>query len=503
MRILTPLILLLLTSCSRLIINKHPFPERRVKTVSTPIYVRIKIHTFREQLHIRLKTPYIADGISLKPGDYTLKLSHARKSKFIYYETLYKTPDYDSAYMYFLNHRASDVYFIDVGTILKIGTFTLDNREFLVLKGPFKDERKLIQPYAEPINPPHAVIEIFDRYNRKIISTRDSLILKSIGGTISLGEYKNLTGEVTVTVDTKGRGVVILKIELEDYIKSVLPSEMPPDFPQEALKAQAVVARTFALANLGKYYRYQPFDFTSTTLSQVFKGKRFEISDDIVERTKGIVLFYNGRIANVFYHSTCGGHTENIKYIWTKREIPYLKGVKDGDFHYNLQNPVDVRMFIEQPPESVYCRLTKNSTIKYYARKNFRWRVRIPRKQIEKQIRKFTGHNIGKLTSIIPIKRGVSGRITEILFTGTNRNVYIKGEYKIREILGGLKSSLFIIDYQRDSKGNIVSVILTGGGAGHGVGLCQVGAGILAEHGYKMEDIINHYFPGVKGVKLY
>ena len=495
---------LLLSSCSRVVIKKPvPYPpKRRAKVVYSPIVVRIKIYTFTRELPLELNTPYMADGKIMRPGYYTIKISHLKKSKYAFYETLLKTSNYSSAYQYYYSHRAPDVYFIDVGRIFKFGNFSLDNREFYVLRGAFKNKKHLKHPYVEPLTSPHGIIEIYDKTGREILSARDSIVLKSRGGTISLAGYR-LTGEVIITFDTEARGIVVLKSELEDYIKHVLPSEMPVGFPEEALKAQAVVARTFTLTNLGKFYRYQPFDFTSTPLSQVFGGKRYDLSDKIVEKTRGIVLFYNNRFANVFYHSTCGGHTEDVAHIWSTNEIPYLKGVRDGNFRYNLQDPVDVRMFIETPPESILCRMTGNPIISRYVRKNFRWEVKLQRKQIEKWVKKYAGSSIGRLTSIIPVKRGVSGRITEIVVTGTKRNVDIKGEYKIRKILGGLKSSLFIVDYERDQKGNIVNVILKGGGAGHGVGMCQLGAGILAEQGYKMKDIINHYFPGVRGVKIY
>ena len=499
------LTLLLLNSCSRIMVKKpvaRP-PERRVNTVSPPIFVRIKIHTFNRELPFRLTGPYSVGQVILKPGHYTIKISHTEKSKFVYYETLFKTTNYDSAYQYYQNNHAPDVYFTDVGTIFKIGNTSLDNREFYVLKGPFRNKKHLEHPYAEPMNPPRGIIELLDGKGGRILAERDSIVLKPRDGTITFAGYKNLTGEIVITFDTGAHGIVVLKSELENYIKHVLPSEMPVGFPEEALKAQAVVARTFTLANLGKFYRYQPFDFTSTPLSQTFGGERFVISDRIVEKTRGIVLLYKNRIADVFYHSTCGGHTEDVRYIWNTGSIPYLKGVKDGKFDYNLQDPIGVRMFIESPPESVLCLTTNNPVITRYVNKNFRWTVKLQRRRVEKWIKEFTGRGIGRLLSMTPVKRGVSGRITELVFTGTKRSVKVEGEYRIRRILGGLKSSLFIVDYEKDGEGNIVNVVLKGGGAGHGVGMCQVGAGILAEHGFKMKDIINHYFPGVKGVRIY
>jgi len=503
-------LLFFLSSCVRkqTLPPRRIAPRRRVRVFTWPITVRVKIHEFRRHLKFHVEGDVYINGESLLPdGNYSVKLKRVKASTFNYYEILMKSSSFRKANEFYKSlERGSTgkkIFFVDVGTIYKFGSITVDNRKFYVLRGPYNGKKARYRMYVEPVTPPHATLILFNDYGEKIKEFQDSLSLTTDNGMVNIGTYEISGGRIIITVDTKGRGTVIFETDIEDYIKRVLPAEMPMNFPVEALKAQSVVARTFALSNLGKFYRYQPYDFTSTVTSQVFQGKKYELADSVVNLTRGIVLFYGDRLAQVYYHSTCGGHTEDVTCIWGGEEIPYLKGVKDGNFNLNLRDPVEVRIFIYSPPQQLLCNLTDNAAILPYVERNFRWKVVLARKKVEKLVKKYTGKGIGKLLSITPIKRGVSGRITEIVISGTKRSVKIVGEYKIRKVFGGLKSSLFVIDYLRDDNGNVVNVIFNGGGAGHGVGMCQVGAGILADKGFKMKDIIKHYFPGVKGVKLY
>ncbi len=484
------------------------FPVRRVKVFTWPVKVRVELLKFHKSLNFSVEGDIYLNGKTLLPeGNYSVRLKKVRAARFKYYRILMKTDDYEKAINFFhsLEKTASgdSVYFVDVGSIFNFKSMSVDNREYYVLMGPVKKKRSFRNLYYEPVSDPHGVFELFNDFGERIYEFEDSLVLETENGYFYFGRFHISGGKIILTVDTHGNGVIIFETDIEDYIKRVLPAEMPINFPIEALRAQSVVARTFTLANLGKFYRYQPYDFTSTVTSQAFQDKIFDIADSVVNSTRGIVLFYKDKLAHAYYHSTCGGHTEDITYIWGGESIPYLKGIKDGNFNLDLQDPIEVRIFIYSPPETILCNFSNDSAIVPYIRRNFRWRVIFKRKKIEKMVKEFTGKGIGRLLSITPIKRGVSGRITEIVISGTRRSVEIKGEYKIRKMFGGLRSSLFVVDYIRDNDGNIKSVILTGGGAGHGVGMCQVGAGILADRGFKMKDILKHYFPGVKGVKLY
>lgn len=510
-RFLVPVVLLfLLSSCvhRQVLSPSRNFPLRRVKVFTWPVIVRIKLLEFRKHVNFSIEgNVYLNGKTLLRDGIYSIKLKKIKAAKFKCYKILVKTGNYRKAIDFFKNFTESSgvdsVFFVDVGSIFKFKSMTVDNRDFYVLKGPYNEKHSNKNFYFEPVSDPHGVFELLNDFGEEIDEFKDSLLLEIKSGYFHVGKFRISGGKIVFTVDTHGRGTIIFETDIENYIKRVLPAEMPINFPIEALKAQSVVARTFTLANLGKFYSYQPYDFTSSVTSQAFQGEIFDVADSVVNSTHGIVLFYKDELARAYYHSTCGGHTEDITYIWGGETVPYLKGVRDGNFNLDLQDPIEVRIFIYSPPKTILCNFTDDSAILPYIRRNFRWRVVLTRKKVEKLVKKYTGKGIGKLLSITPVKRGVSGRITDIVFSGTKRSVEIAGEYKIREVLGGLKSSLFVLDYIRDSNGNIKDVIFSGGGAGHGVGMCQVGAGILADRGFKMKDILKHYFPGVRGVRLY
>ncbi|GEM_PF-6027773 len=491
-------LVLLLTSCHRVIKPPpHIPPARRVIILNWPVRVRVKIFSFKNSFRFGIRGNFrVSNGTELKTGYYLMQLKNARKAKFLYYEIVEKS---DQPF----RKIPPGLFHIDVGAVIHLDGITIDNRDFYLLRGPVREDEIDGKIYREPYIRQAGFFELQDSSGRKILEARDSIVLYPEGGHFFLDEGDSITGKIIFTINTGGDGVVVVEEDLEDYIKHVLPAEMPPSFPFEALKAQAVVARTFAISHLGKSFRYQPYDFVGSVLSQAFSPARTSVSDSAVDVTRGIVLFFEGRVAQVFYHSTCGGHTEDIGYIWETREVPYLKGVKDGKFRFNLQDPVEVRLFLKSPPDSVLCNYVESPAIKRYVQKNFRWKVEFSRKEVEKMISNFLHQNIGRLKAIVPLSRGVSGRITEVLITGTRKNLTIRGEYRIRKLFGGLKSSLFYVDYERNQKGDIERVIFVGGGSGHGVGMCQVGAGILAERGFKMKDILMHYFPGVKGVKVY
>ncbi len=492
------LVFLLLTSCHRVAPPPPKIPPiRRVKILKKPVKVRVKILIFKNSVKFGINGSFrLHNGFKLKSGKYEIRLKHAKRAKFLYYRIVEKS---DKPFQ----KIPEGLFYVDVGAVIKLDGLTIDNREFYLLEGPYREKDIQGKVYREPYIRQSGFFELLDDDGRKIVENSDSVVLYPDSGYFFIREGDSITGKIIFTINTGAEGGLVIEENLEDYIKHVLPAEMPAGFPFEALKAQAVVARTFAISHLGKFFRYQPYDYVGSVLSQAFSTKRIEISDSAVNATRGIVLFYNEKVAEVFYHSTCGGHTEDITYIWNTHEIPYLKGVRDGDYNLNLQDPVEVRLFLKYPPDSILCLQVKNPVIKRYVKRNFRWNVEFSRKEIEKMIHRQTGQKIGKLKAIVPLTRGVSGRITEILISGSKRTLLIKGEYKIRKLFGGLKSSLFYVDYERNDRGEIEKVLLVGGGSGHGVGMCQVGAGILAEKGFKMKDILLHYFPGVKGVKIY
>ncbi|NSW91791.1 MAG: SpoIID/LytB domain-containing protein [Firmicutes bacterium] len=320
---------------------------------------------------------------------------------------------------------------------------------------------------------------------------------------------KNYRGILEVRRLENSDMTVINVLPLEHYLYGVVPCEMGWDAHPEALKAQAVAARTYAYNNLGKYSKLG-FDLCSTVFSQVYKGFDFEkeTTNKAVDDTKGKVIYYDGAIAQVFYFSSSGGRTEAVKNVWSS-DIPYLQSVEDKYEEGNSPN--------------------------------YTWEKHLSAASIS-NIMTSRGNNTGDILGIRITKTSDAGRAIEMVITGT------KGENKIekarcREVLD-LPSQWFYITTDADiavlddTKKNTIKTqlagkkVITGGGLstieanknvfllaaegkkveipstpemytfigrgyGHAVGMSQEGAKGMAKAGFTYEEILSHYFPGV------
>ncbi len=281
---------------------------------------------------------------------------------------------------------------------------------------------------------------------------------------------------------------VINDVDIEDYLKGVVPGEMPSSWPTEALKAQAVCARNYAMTNWNKFQQYG-FNLDDSTQSQVYSGIKAETpqTNKAVEETEGIYLKYNDQYANTFFFSSSGGHTENSENVWSAA-LPYLVGVED---------PYDTSR---------------------------EWTVPYTPDEIEEKLAGI-GVNIGDVTDLEVIETSPSGRIIDLKIVGTDGIYHLKKE-KSRSLFN-LRSNLFTIA-KKGATPEPVSVvtakgleersisqpiltstglipvdvgipteyIMTGTGYGHGVGMSQYGAKGMAEQGYNYEQILKHYFTG-------
>lgn len=274
---------------------------------------------------------------------------------------------------------------------------------------------------------------------------------------------KGCRGNIDIRKTGKNRLLVINVIDVEDYTKGVLNNEVPSKWKLEVLKAQAVIARTYAL-----YQKSQKQDelyhLEATVDDQVYRGSDTETkrSNMAVDMTSGKVLTYKNDLALAVYHSVCGGYTENADNVWTGKGAPYLEGVK--------------------------CEFDRDAP-------NYYWEVKIPLSKVENLLKK-EGITTGKIKKIEPIIFTKSGRIFRLEIDHTDgRNVIAGTDF--RRIAGYdlVKSTLFKID----TSGTFA--VLKGRGSGHGAGLCQWGAKGMAERGYNFEQILKHYYPGVKIVK--
>ena len=284
-----------------------------------------------------------------------------------------------------------------------------------------------------------------------------------------------------------GKNVQVVNVlYMEDYLRGVVPPEIGERTPEEveAIKAQAVASRTYALAHLGQYSDQQ-YDMKSSIIDQVYSG--FEIEQKLVNKaideTEGKALFYQDEFVNAYYHSTCGGMTDNIDHVWDRKETPYLKAVAD----------------------SGAC-----SWSKYYT-----WKEYFTESQLRGRIEQFLSSDrgrdfkINRIKDITILDRTPGGRVGELIVK-TDKDVFSFKKDRIRWVIGRtsnpdliLPSDRFTMDIDRDGAGYVTGVTFKGRGYGHGVGMCQCGAIGLARIGWTFDDILGHYYTNVEVKDLY
>lgn len=322
-------------------------------------------------------------------------------------------------------------------------------------------------------------------------------------------------GIIDIRVDHRGLLMAFTEVSVETYLKGVVPSEMPASFPLEGLKAQAIAARSEVLAKIGVKHPNDPFDLCAHVHCQAYSGCTNEQTkaSDAVDQTRGQVLWATGEVAEAVYSSTCGGHTEDKVNVWNPPDAAHLHGLCDAEGSIGGLEKLDLsterglREWLKAKPK-VWCNVAAfdglpNSLL--HAEENFRWEITYTRRELEDIIRRKTAEDIGQLVDIVPLRRGVSGRLMEIEIHGTKKNLKIQRELNIRSTLSltYLKSACFSIDVEVGEDARPVAFILKGAGWGHGVGMCQVGAGVMAAKGHNCTEILHHYYPGTSVEKVY
>jgi stage II sporulation protein D len=267
-------------------------------------------------------------------------------------------------------------------------------------------------------------------------------------------------GAVDIIRKDNMRLMVINRVPLEEYLYGVLYNEISHRWPIEAIKAQAIVARTFAVYQAGQN-KLQDYDLTSDIYSQVYSGAASErwSTTRAVKLTTGRLLTYQGGIFPAYYHATCGGFTEDASNLWNI-DLQPLKGV-----------------------ECVFC---KDSP-------HYKWVKNIPLSEIEKRLND-NGYKSGRIKSIAVLSRNKSGRAEKIEIKDDAGVSYILTAKEFRQMIGpnDVRSTIFEPSIKNDK------LVLGGTGWGHGVGMCQWGAKGMAERGKKCDEIIRYYYPGTE-----
>lgn len=311
-----------------------------------------------------------------------------------------------------------------------------------------------------------------------------------------LGAPRLLRGELEFALHKRGLRIVNT-LDLESYTHGVVSSEMPIRSPLEALKAQAVVARSHALfiKRVTRRHRKDGYDVCDEQHCQVYSGVRAESqrSRAVVEGTRGKIATYQGKVAHVIYSSNCGGHTQSGKDVTGWGDVPYWRGVPDGPALAGPpRSPWELRVWLTSSPQA-YCRPSG-----YVHPSHFRWTRVITLKELDERVQR--RYKIGRLVGLRPLRRSPSGNVNSLLLIGAKKKQKVDSEMAIRGILGvgSVRSTLFVFlpEYGADMKPELV--VFHGGGWGHAVGLCQSGAMGRAEAGQSYEQIVRAYFPGTE-----
>ncbi|TMQ60911.1 MAG: SpoIID/LytB domain-containing protein [Candidatus Eisenbacteria bacterium] len=280
---------------------------------------------------------------------------------------------------------------------------------------------------------------------------------------------------------------LVNEVALESYLRSVLPNEIgtPPESDFEAVKAQAVAARSYTLAYLGRRAELG-FDLHASVEDQVYAGRTLENeqSDRALEATRGEVLLSDGRPIRALYSSTCGGRTANVEDVWPWNWTPYLRSVRDDS----------------GPGTEPYCALSSN----------FHWREEWDAGAFLAMLRQYgppengAGAALtGDLLDVRVDKRSRCGRVQDLAVTTTSGDLAFHGD-RIRWALRRpgtsaiLRSIFFKIGVIRGEDGNPAKVVATGAGNGHGIGLCQWGAMGMARAGMDYREILSHYYKSTR-----
>jgi len=409
-----------------------------------------------------------------------------------------------------------------VGSVFGFYGHILDNRKILITRDKAFDSIKKakaeqaktrpdLRVHAMLVTPPKGRITIKCK-GHKIIIKSNAYIYFSSGSrapvTVKKVEFgrgfswhsredRRYTGLMYFAVDRNGKLAVVNAVDAETMLAGLVPSEMPHSAKMEALKAQAVAARNELFTKLGNRHTADPYMLCSDVHCQVYRGLGRENprTTAAVKETRGLLLFMDKKPVDTVYSSNCGGVNESPNAIWGSQD----SGLPGGLLDTKSRKQVDfstgrgLSEFLASPPGQFYCSAYKRT---------FRWKVRRTRQEMRVSVMNRVKQDPGMIQDIRVVKRGPSGRALKMVVKGRKQSVVLNGELVIRQAMGGLKSALFIMKKQR-SADKLAAITFTGGGFGHGAGMCQVGAMGMAKKGKGFKTILKHYYPGASLLRIY
>ena len=359
---------------------------------------------------------------------------------------------------------------------------------------------------------------VFDAVTRSTLFSEPTFILRGV--TIGVGFHwerkvdQTFAGSLRFIVEGD-KVTAVNRVGIEDYLLSVISSEMKSSASPEFLKAHAVISRSWVLSQVEKRLQgrsrpdsettelnkeelikwwdhddHKAFDVCADDHCQRYQGLTMAVGDNVrkaIDCTWGEVLTFDGDICDARFSKCCGGLTEEFASCWQDRSYPYLRVLPD--------TPGEVpggRCFCDTSDRAVLSQVLNDYDLE--TKDFYRWEVRYPRAVLSEMVSRRSGIVFGEIRDLIPLERGGSGRIVRLKVVGKERTMVVGKELMIRKILSEshLKSSSFDVEWDSDE------VILRGRGWGHGVGLCQIGAAVMSCSGYTYAQILSHYYPGAE-----
>ncbi len=388
--------------------------------------------------------------------------------------------------------------------------------------------------------------------HRAVLAPRDPesaafwLLGMTVGVAFHWEHAEDLRFGGVLSLERRGRALdVVNEVPLEQYLVSVISSEMSARCPAAMLRAHAVISRSWIVAQLRgrggvapppgapervgdalrirRWYDredHEHYDVCADDHCQRYQGltRAFsEAATAAVRDTRGLALVDDGEVCDARFSKCCGGMTELFSSAWGDEDPPYLRAVPDGPddppgFALPLTDEAHAEAFLRGSPPA-WCSSADRALLErvlpeldHETTDFYRWDMEIRQRDLRRLLRDKGGLDVGPIRALRPLRRGPSGRLVELAIQGTRGTIEVGKELEIRRLLSPshLYSSAFVVDAAGGGSDGAPEVFrLRGGGWGHGVGLCQIGAAVMAEHGHGHEAILAHYYRGATLATLY
>ncbi len=355
-------------------------------------------------------------------------------------------------------------------------------------------------------------------------------------------ETQTFQGALKLKVDAVGNLLVINLVPLEQYVTSVISSEMSATSKLELLKAHSIISRGWLLAQIKPWRSFEQgrqadlskgaiqlnaqgeqelirwyakeahteFDVCADDHCQRYQGITKATESRVfetIQSTRGNVLTYAETICDARFSKCCGGMVEDYAAAWDNTKLDYLTALYDGEtfpaaFNLPLSNEDNARQWILGHPPA-FCNTQDNEILARIlpgfdqeTTDFYRWKVTLQQEELQTLLQQKLGVDFGAILKLEPVERAQSGRLVKLRIVGANATLILGKELEIRRAFSPshLYSSAFMIE--ADTSPVPTSFTLHGAGWGHGVGLCQIGAALMAERGYDYQQILAHYYPG-------